>query len=219
MRSFNYISDTFIGTTHIENQDGLLAIEDEHLCIYVVFDGVSMSENQIRGVEIAIDFIRNNYEKFADKRNYKLKELMISANDKILCSPWPDALTTYCTVVLNNDRNVLISHLGDSRIYTINENILIQETTDDVVYPGSNILTKCLGIERMSTMDFYQKTLRVESRKVLMCTDGFYQVIQREPDEFINLVKKYKEEILKSKIAELLSGKNRDDASYILIDI
>ena len=219
MRSVRYISDTFQGTTHSENQDGLLVVNEKNYEIYNLFDGVSMSENQVRGVRMAIDFIDRNYRNFLIKEKFHLKEMIIQVNTAIVNSPWPDALTTYCAAVLWDDRKLLISHMGDSRIYTQRNNKLVQHTVDDVIYPGSNILTRCLGVHRLVDTDFYQKEIKAEKGRLLLCTDGFYELMERDSNGFIQIFNLPDLKTIKSQIHETISGRNRDDATYLLIDI
>lgn len=218
MRTIQYISDSFKGTTHYNNQDGLIVLKENDYEMFIVFDGVSLSENQIEGVHVAIEFIKENYINFYHEEVFKLKELMIKTNQAILKSKWTDALTTYCGAVIQKNRKIIISHLGDSRLYSFTENTLTMWTDDDVIYPGSNVLTKCLGIERMKAEDFYQREIDFESR-LLICTDGFYELMERDPKDFADILGLSDLNRIKSAVYNVVAGKNRDDATYIIITI
>ena len=218
MPTIQYISDSFKGTTHYNNQDGLIVVKENDYEMFIVFDGVSLSENQIEGVRIAVEYIKKNYSRFYSREVFRLDELMIETNNAIINSEWTDALTTYCAAVIHNNRRIIVSHLGDSRIYSYTKNALIKRTDDDVIYPGSNVLTKCLGIERLKTGDFYQREIDFE-RKLLICTDGFYELMERDSKEFADILNLSDLNRMKSAIYQEVAGNNRDDATYILITL
>jgi serine/threonine protein phosphatase PrpC len=219
MQLINYISDSFKGSTHHNNQDGIIVILEDQYKIFTVFDGVSLSENQIKGVQVATEFISENYWKFYKEEDFHLKEMMKQANKAIMSSLWKDALTTYCAAVLDYNRNSYISHLGDSRIYILDRGNLEQHTVDDVVFPGSNILTKCLGVNRLDDSDFYERKIKVEKGRLLLCTDGFYEWLNKESKEFLEILCQQDLENVKKRINVTIAGKNRDDATYILVDL
>jgi serine/threonine protein phosphatase PrpC len=220
MHSLHYIADTVKGTTHIENQDGYVVIPTGEYLLFALFDGVSLSENQLKGVRCAIEFIENCHQDYYDYGRYHLRDLMLQINLAILKCGWSDALTTFCSAVtlFSNNKSMLISHLGDSRIYTLNDKDLKQHTDDDVVYPGSNILTKCLGIERLEDSDFYQKSIDFTDARVLFCTDGFYHLLEQNREEFLEILSNSDMNRIHSLIRSAVDGKNRDDSTYILVN-
>jgi serine/threonine protein phosphatase PrpC len=218
MKAVNEISDSFKGTTHTENQDDLLIVRDVGYVLYVIFDGVSMSENQTKGIQIAGNFITGNHMNYLNDRREGLKQLMMHANDAIVSSEWEDALTTYCAVVVYENHDLCMSHLGDSRIYTLINGNRRQRTQDDVIFPGSNILTRCLGLVRNDSTGFYQRNLPVDHARVLLCTDGFVELMESNEDEFTGILSLSELEQVKRRLKKAIAGRNRDDASYILFD-
>jgi serine/threonine protein phosphatase PrpC len=219
MQTIDYIADSFQGTTHTANQDGILIIQEDQYKIFIVFDGVSLSENQIKGVQLATEFISENYVKFYKEEVFQLREMMFQVNNTIICSKWKDALTTYCAAVMMENNYLTISHLGDSRIYSIEDNNLIQQTEDDSLFPGSNVLTKCLGIERLTNSDFYNKEIKIVRGRILICTDGLFELIEKESNKLIDILNHSDLDNMKGMLKKIISGRNRDDATYILIDV
>lgn len=95
---------------------------------------------------------------------------------------------TTLEVVLIRGRSCLISHIGDSRVYKINEAEVKQVTTDHsyvnvlidsgeiteaeaATHPQRNWIMKALGSERTIEPDFYKLEL-TEATFLLICTDG-----------------------------------------------
>ncbi len=83
-----------------------------------------------------------------------------------------------------------IVHVGDSRIYLVNDEKIEQLTTDDSLvqvliekgtlseeeakkHPKRNYLIKAIGVEK--NIDIYYESFKIcKNDKILMCTDGLY---------------------------------------------
>ena len=215
--SLRFISDSFQGTTHFENQDGLLVIQQTDYILFIVFDGVSRSLNPKKGVEIAIQCIRDNHKNFFNKLSYDLKGLMYQTQESIMQSGYVNALTTYCAVgIVKRDRkNLLVSNLGDSRLYLVDDENYNVATIDDTLFPGSNVLTKCLGISELDKGDFREGTIQLQSQNILLCTDGFYHLLMENGIKIINILNNENINNIKDLLKQKIEGKNYDDATYI----
>jgi serine/threonine protein phosphatase PrpC len=75
-----------------------------------------------------------------------------------------------------------------------------------------------LGINRLGNSDFYERALKVRTGRILLCTDGFYECMNNESDVFIEILRLPDLKTVKKRIHKTIAGKNRDDATYILID-
>ena len=73
-------------------------------------------------------------------------------------------------------------HAGDSRVYLRHAETFLQVTTDDVIAPGSGILTNCLGGEdRPTPVDVHLHTSDTrDSNAVLVCSDGLSDLVDVE---------------------------------------
>lgn len=213
------ISDTFQGTSHIENQDGFLIIEEVDYSLLFVLDGVSRSLHPKEGVELAIQYITNNHKEYFGINTYYLNELMYKVNESIIQSNYDDALTTYCaSCILESDRNkIILSNLGDSRIYLLDQDKIQSVTEDDTLFPGSNILTRCLGIKDLNKDDFRVVEIELKNQNILLCSDGFYSFLEANEREFIQIFNIQKTSIIKSLLKEKVKGKNFDDSTYIFM--
>lgn len=100
--------------------------------------------------------------------------------------------TTVSGVVVINDE-MYYAHVGDSRIYTYNENDVQQITTDHTYvntlllnglitfkqalkHPKRHVLTNALGIKKNASIDIGQIRLR-DNEKILLCTDGLHNLL------------------------------------------
>ena len=219
MKKINIISDSLQGNTHRENQDGVLIIDEGDYLLCFIFDGVSRSVNPSKAVETVKNYIQSEYRLFINAETHDLRNLMYSAEKILWESEWRGALTTYAALgFLREDTcNIFFSNLGDSRIYLLYEDRLQKITRDHTLYPGSNILTKCLGTGRLSEDDFLQEKLNTDSIGILLATDGFYAILENEQDTFFHVLREENCSNLKRMIRDLLQGKNYDDASYIFL--
>ncbi len=219
MSEFNFTADSFQGISHVENQDGFFIVSKQKYSLFFVFDGVSRSMHPKQGVENAIEFIKQNHPDYYHNNTYDLKGLMYGAHNHILFSGLENALTTYCAVCSVNKPDLIISNLGDSRIYVLDNHSIRSVTTDDTLYPGSNILTKCLGIMDLNENDFREATIRTGNKDFFLCSDGFYSIIEQNIKKFIGILKIKNTSKIKSLIQSLIEGLNFDDATYVLVKI
>ncbi len=217
MHGLNCIADSFQGTSHVENQDGFLVVDEQDYMLLFVFDGVSLSLHPRKGVEIAMQYISNNHMHFYENTTYDLTGLMYGVQESIMQSTWENALTTYCAVCIvhKDSKFLIISNLGDSRIYIIEQDEIISVSTDDTMYPGSNILTKCLGIKDLARTDFREEKIQWYNQKILLCSDGFYSLLLKHKSEFNQIFNMHKIKHIKKLFKEIIEGNNFDDSSYV----
>lgn len=103
--------------------------------------------------------------------------------------------TTLDAVLVNGNKG-LVTHVGDSRVYIINESEIIQITRDHsyvnillesgeiteeeaATHPQRNWIMRALGSEKSITPDFYQIQLK-ENAYLLICTDGLSNKVDSE---------------------------------------
>lgn len=221
MAEIHYISDSLQGLTHTENQDGFLILDEEKYCLFAVFDGVSCSKNPKKGVENAIKFIEQYHQRFIDSSTIRFKEMMYAANQDILQTRIPESLTTYALAgFFKEEPSVLYySNLGDSRIYYIRNEVIHQLTTDDTLWPGSNILTKCLGGEKLLPDDFREGQYKLKEGILFLASDGCYGIWERNRKELLQIFNKSDLIVFHSYFSKLLKGYNADDATYIIVQM
>ncbi|WHT46974.1 protein phosphatase 2C domain-containing protein [Sporosarcina thermotolerans] len=103
--------------------------------------------------------------------------------------------TTLDAVLVNGNKG-LVTHVGDSRVYIINETEIIQITKDHsyvnilldsgeiteeeaATHPQRNWIMRAVGSEKSITPDFYHIQLK-ENAYLLICTDGLSNKVHSE---------------------------------------
>jgi len=214
-----FFGNSLQGLTHSENQDGYLILDKRKYILFAVFDGVSCSQNPRKGVEGAIEFIRAEHSNFVGNNAMRLKEMMYGANQYILKRDWPESLTTYVVAGFFKHDPLLLyfSNLGDSRIYFIRNSEMHCLTKDDTLWPGSNVLTRCLGIKELPIAQFREKQVRLEDGYLLLASDGFYSIMEMEKTKFIQYLDDRESRSINMDITTIIAGKNIDDATYVIV--
>ena len=144
---------------------------------------------------------------------------MYKTNQYLLEKNIEEPYTTYvASLFIKNDGSILISGMGDSRIYGISNQYINQHSKDDKSMT-SNALTKCLGAENLTKEDFTEKLLSAPEDRILLCSDGFYHFLEGNKSTFFELLNFSNLKNIKNKIVKEVKNKNSDDATYILINL
>jgi serine/threonine protein phosphatase PrpC len=221
MRKIRYIYDSWKGVQKNENQDGVQFIENPEYTLFFIFDGVSTSRNSKEGVQQLIEFCGKNHPIYYSDNDFNLAHIIEDMNLYLLKSKIESGETTCCILYIPHDlsRKIKFTHLGDSRIYSFGNqlNLITHDDTHPVI---KNMLTKCLGLDRLAEDDFYQKDIEPAHQKFLLCTDGFYHVMDNFTHEFQDLFLRsgLNLDYIKSEIEKLVRFRNGDDATYIFLE-
>ncbi|MBI3183270.1 MAG: serine/threonine-protein phosphatase [Myxococcales bacterium] len=104
-------------------------------------------------------------------------------------------MQTTLSAVLLGDREALVGHVGDSRVYHLRSRRLVQVTRDHTAYEEMlasgaklseldyylyrNALTRTIGMEERVAPDLYRVGLE-QGDSLLLCTDGVYRALRPE---------------------------------------
>lgn len=195
-----YVCDRGLSPKRPVNQDRFLAIPDRGL--FAVFDGVGGQ----RAGEVASQTAAETIEETlthnpSDSASVELIRRAINfANRDVfeLSESDPSFKTMATTVALIhiNGNRVTIAHVGDSRVYRLEEGRFYRETVDhtdlnDDIRAGrigreqadeagnSNIINRALGIESGVEVEIKSISVR-EGARFLLCSDGIYRHISDE---------------------------------------
>lgn len=221
-RQVNYIYDSLKGARRSTNKDGILNVVDEQYHILGVFDGVSSAVGAKKAVTFAIKFISTKHRSYFDNDVFSLSRMMENLNNTLTQSSIKDPYMTYSIAYIPNDstQRIKLSNMGDSRIYSVTKQYLLQLSNDDNDSIHSNVLTKYLGKRELTQSDFHEIEYDGTEQSLLICTDGFYTIMEMthkilsEIYRILNLKRFY---YIKRNINKLIKGSNSDDASYVFV--
>src|SRR5215470_10719035 len=205
-----YVCDRGLSPKRPVNQDRFLSIPERGL--FAVFDGVGGQ----RAGEVASQTAAETIEEAVTHNSTPpsldlIRRAIIFANRDVfeLAESDPAYKTMATTVALIHiDRTrVTVAHVGDSRVYRLENGHFSRETVDhtdlnDAIragrigpdrvdeMSGGNIINRALGVE--STVDVEIKTLQVnDGARFLLCSDGIYR--HMSDDEIARVLAEYKD--------------------------
>jgi PPM family protein phosphatase len=108
-----------------------------------------------------------------------LHALNVEVHDAMRADPATEGMGTTVAGVLVDATHVVVFHVGDSRAYLRRAGRWELATDDDVIVPGSGILTNCFGGDRrFTTIDVTTSVVPApEVEAVLVCTDGLSDLV------------------------------------------
>lgn len=214
-KDVNYIASSIKGLTHKVNEDNYLIIDHIKYNVFAVFDGVSSALSAKEATQISKRFIKAHYINYLNG-SIALNKLMFDLNNYLCNSGLNEPYSTYCLVLYDKeDCTFYYSWLGDSRLYSVTNQFIEQLTSDDSF--SKNLITKFLGDASLSFEDFRQIKKKFNTDYLLLCTDGFYKLLEENMMTFFNTFLKKNLSTVKSDINSLIKGKNFDDSTYIFV--
>lgn len=177
MRS-SYYGGLSLQNARKSNMDSLLlkdrVISGHKVCLAVVCDGVgSMADGAFAAsyaVRMLIDWL--DQLESIQRIGLYLRDCILSINRSILKEAQTRGLQTASTLsaLLVTDGKYYIAHVGDSRIYSYQNNTLEMLTCDQVL---DGKLAACLG--RFEQVNIIYNEGMCENQIFLLCSDGFYK--------------------------------------------
>jgi serine/threonine protein phosphatase PrpC len=212
---FKYIYNSKKGIKRSKNQDRVLIIKKKYFELYIVFDGVSSNSNSYIFIR---EYIKKIKKKITDyqESNFDLSAILYESNLEVINSGITGMSTIAVLFLDKRNDKVGYINVGDSRIYIFTNQYLEKITVDDSLDGSKNILTKCLGIETLSLNDFKIKDIDFH-QNFLLCTDGFYNLMERNVKEYFRVFNFKNHANIKDRISMLQRRSNNDDSSYILL--
>lgn len=231
-----------IGKERSINQDAFFAGEiSENVAFAVVCDGMGGANAGEIASQTAVktisEYIINSYRRKITIRDFLkiLKNALISANITIYDMALKDeslrGMGTTAVVAVIKGNEVAIAHVGDSRIYLVNDEItqltrdhsvvqtLIESgqitAEDAAVHPRKNVITRALGVEDDVAVDTAELVLQ-DNETLLLCTDGLTNFVTTE-----DILKTFKENdiaLVPEKLVELANeGGGGDNITAVTV--
>jgi len=211
---FSYGTFSYIGLRRSSNQDSLGVFPDVYLPdhrgkgqLFILADGMGGLMAGKKASEMAVNIIRRTY--FEDEIHgihQSLGRAFEHANAEIYAEATSSDLehrmgTTCSALILTEDRGVF-GHVGDSRIYRIRQDAIVQLTQDhtevaelirhDLLtmeeapnHPNKSILSRALGIEPRVEVDVCADIFLEREDRFVLCTDGLGKVTPEEIKEIV----------------------------------
>jgi serine/threonine protein phosphatase PrpC len=195
---FALVSDT--GTERSDNEDACGSyIESAAHVLVAVADGVSGEQGGEIASRTAVDVTLRAYKESSPswgalKRLYRAaQQANIEIHDRALVVTELRGMSTTLTAVVIDQGLAYAAHVGDSRLYLIRGDTIVQKTKDHTVagerrrlrllsaeraknHPERSILTRSLGRELIAAVDRITFPI-AGGDTLLICSDGLYNVL------------------------------------------
>ncbi len=201
-----YIALSETGSVRTNNEDYYLVFKtkDDSFTLFLIADGMGgHSAGEIASsfaCKYVLEYLLVNLKRLNEIAEQVIREAYSYANQKIVELQMENPLwfgmgTTLAGVFVLKEK-VIISNVGDSRVYFINQDKMLQITEDhSLVYemykngkitkeeiythPQKNIITRAIGIGKEVDVDVYElKPQELGERwYILLCTDGLTNMV------------------------------------------
>lgn len=212
-----FYGKTDIGKMRSTNQDNFLTMRiSDNVLMFVLCDGMGGTNGGNIASNLAIrtfaDHIEQSLSNYIDPNtdicntsdlNFTsvLSDAVSAANSAVYARAHENSelanMGTTIVAALVADDKMYVANVGDSRLYSIEDNKLIQLTHDHsyvqmlvdmghitkeeaVNNPRKNILTRAVGTEPMVESDVMEHFLPEEGSYLILCSDGLYNFLAEE---------------------------------------
>jgi len=213
--NLKYIYNSKKGLNREKNQDRILIIENENYYLFIVFDGVSSRPFSYLFINEFKRIFKAKIKQIKVSET-NLSQLLYETHNDVLNFGINGMSTISVLFFSKLKKNVNFINIGDSRIYIFTNQFLEKITNDDSLIGKKNIITKCLGLESLILDDFKMNNIDF-GYNFLMCTDGFYGLMENSLKEYFDTFNFKNYRNIKKRIAILQRRKNKDDSSYIIV--
>lgn len=233
---FKVAYKTDVGKKRDNNQDAIKVREDEKL--YIVADGMGGHQAGEVASSITVETIEEflvNIERFSEPQAW-IEAAIKEANKRVYLKSLEGSefrgMGTTCSLVYCIEDQLHIGHVGDSRIYVIDENIeqitadhtlvedlvLVGEITkaEAKVHPKRHVITRAIGTDPVVDVDYNQYSMS-GVQKVLLCSDGLTEKVNDQ--EILTIINTHTIEEAVNQLVQLANDRGgSDNISVILLD-
>ena len=170
--------------------------------LFIVADGMGGHKAGREASELAVGTLAQAYyaapmENISESLQYAFREANEKIHVKSATNPKYTGMGTTCTALVIKDGHACIAHIGDSRVYRINNQDIIQLTNDhsNVAemqrrgmitseeakhHPERSLLYRALGSRAVAEVDIIDDITLGKDEYFLMCTDGLFNHVESE---------------------------------------
>ena len=188
-----------------------------------VFDGVGSSDYGEMASLLSAEILCGYQENLSayTMNNMYLREV----NDRLVFEMKIDECTMYTTMaVLYLEGNCAsVYNAGDSRIYLIRDNRIMQITYDHTAKNENDkdVITRYLGMKDIESMKlYYVENIDIKEDDIfLLCSDGLYGMVSNEDicDKICNMHNEKSEAIAESLVSDALAAGGYDNITCVVI--
>lgn len=227
-------SKSHMGMVRTVNQDAYFAgLLSDGAVFAVVCDGMGGANAGNIASESAVklisQYVLNSYRTSMDNNSVisMLCNAIQSANIEIYDMAIKDdslrGMGTTAVVVIVRNNTAVFCHVGDSRIYLVNDTVtqltrdhsIVQSLIDSgkitlaeaKVHPKKNVITRAIGAEENILAESGEIDLE-DGNSILLCTDGLTNLVDNE-----NILKIFKEYSIENVCDELINLANKNGGS------
>lgn len=211
-----YGSATDKGLIRSNNEDAYTVITNsgDYPLFFVIADGMGGHRMGEIASNIVVDYAKTRIEAVIQKLEHieeiskLLSDITEKSNVKVYIGSLENTankgMGTTLTIAAVYDNTLIVSHVGDCRVYLLRKNSLMRITVDHTLvqelvdggkivpsqaagHPKRHILTRALGIPEYVSADTYAISLE-KNDKILVCTDGLHGFVRE--NDIKNIMKK-----------------------------
>lgn len=202
-----------IGNVRLVNQDDVRYYQkSDHESLVVLCDGMGGHNAGEIASQLTCDDIIEHYQNHHEFQNEDeihtwMNEIINHAHHLVKTKSYENAalegMGTTVVLVLLKDEEAYVSHVGDSRAYFFDGQVLEQLTKDDTLvnvlldsgtiskdealnHPQKNILLQAVGVSDILKISFIKGNLK--NGVMVVCSDGLYNSLNDE--QLIQILKK-----------------------------
>lgn len=222
------------GLIRKNNEDAFYV--DAEKGIFIIADGMGGHNAGEVASQMAVEEIKKYLNTQENKFSQILKQAIIEANkaiyEKAKKDPNLKGMGTTIVVLIVNNKNLHIAHVGDSRAYILTKEGLKQITEDHSLvnewvkegkitldearfHPMGNVITRALGVEKEVEVEI--NTIPYQDEPILLCTDGLTDMLEDKEIEEIIKNNPDPEQACEALIKEANEKGGKDNVTVILI--
>lgn len=194
-----YVCDRGLNPKRPVNQDRFLSVPERGL--FAVFDGVGGQRAGEVASQTAAETIEEATSHASDGTAFELvsRAIQFANRDIFEMAESDEAYRTMATTIalvrIDGDR-AIIAHVGDSRVYRLEDGHFFRETIDHTdfndarrggvvvrdhisTHARNNVINRALGVDREVEVEVKQIKLR-DGVRFLLCSDGIYRHLSDE---------------------------------------
>lgn len=239
---------TNVGTVREVNEDALFVSSHNEYPMFIVADGMGGHNAGEIASGIVVQVAKKFENDFVQKKlQFKeieipryINDLFQEANIRIYNDAIKEkryaGMGTTTSLLIVNEQEYYIGHVGDSRIYIIDEHFSIEQLTKDhsVVaemvrkgkitdeeafnHPQKNLITRALGVEEKINVDILNDMVN-QAKYFLLCSDGLTNLVREH--EIVDLVRKSQnvQDACEQMVHEANAKGGQDNITVILVQV